>query len=236
MADSVSRDEARVLAQASVAIARRFAAGATMWCVAPDYLDHGQHVAVEFIHPVIVGKRALPAACIEGTDPVTRLRLLAKPGDIVVTIGDSNDPCLVEVLKRSDPWGLTSIWIGAATPSQEKPPADFSVAVSTEDMATASLSGEVVLRYHLLWELVHVVFEHPGLLTEKKACEDDVCITCSDEGRVAEVLRADDYEAEVLAGGRRETVDLSLIEDVEVGDMVLVHAGVAISLLEGAAR
>ena len=237
MADFVSRDEARVLAEASVAVARRFAAGATMWCVAPDFPDHGQHVAVEFVHPVIVGKRALPAYCVDGADPVARLRLLAKPGDILVAIGYAGDHRLVEVLKRADPWGLTSLWIGAATSPGENPPAEFSIAVSTEEMATASLSGELVLRYHLLWELVHVVFEHPGLLAaDKEECDGEVCITCSDEGRVAEVVRVEGTEAEVLAGGQRETVDLSLVEDVGAGDMVLVHAGVAISLLEGAAR
>ena len=49
------------LAGAALSLARRFAAGATMWCVAPEWPAHGRHVAVEFVHPVIVGKRALPA-------------------------------------------------------------------------------------------------------------------------------------------------------------------------------
>ena len=30
--------------------------------------------------------------------------------------------------------------------------------------AFAARSGDVVLLYHLLWELTHVCFEHPGLL------------------------------------------------------------------------
>ena len=29
----------------------------------------------------------------------------------------------------------------------------------------AARSGDLVMLYHLLWELTHVVFEHPGLLT-----------------------------------------------------------------------
>ncbi len=62
-------------------------------------------------------------------------------------------------------------------------------------------------------------------------CRDDVCITCSDEAQMAEVTAvAGDGQAEVLVGGRRETVDASLVEAAP-GDFVLVHAGVAISVL-----
>ena len=63
----------RPLAAAALALARRFAAGATMWCVAPQWPSHGRHVAVEFVHPVIVGKRALPAVSSRGPDLVERL-------------------------------------------------------------------------------------------------------------------------------------------------------------------
>ena len=37
------------------------------------------------------------------------------------------------------------------------------------DAGLAARSGDVVLLYHLLWELTHVVFEHPGLLTDEPA-------------------------------------------------------------------
>ena len=46
------------LASASMALARRMHAGATLWCVSPQWPEHAQHVAVEFVHPVIMGKRA----------------------------------------------------------------------------------------------------------------------------------------------------------------------------------
>jgi hydrogenase maturation factor len=62
-------------------------------------------------------------------------------------------------------------------------------------------------------------------------CTDDICITCSDEGRVAEVTVVhDDGQGEVLVGGRTEMVDITLV-DAGPGDLVLVHAGVAIALL-----
>ncbi len=47
-------------------------------------------------------------------------------------------------------------------------------------------TGRFVLMYHLLWELTHVCFEHPGLL--KPTDEETVCVTCGDEGRLGEVV------------------------------------------------
>jgi hydrogenase maturation factor len=80
--------------------------------------------------------------------------------------------------------------------------------------------------------LTHVVFEHPGLLEADGDWTDDVCITCSDEGRVAEVrsLRAGGM-VEVIVNGHPETIDASLVEPVGPGDLLLVHAGVALTTL-----
>ncbi len=87
--------------------------------------------------------------------------------------------------------------------------------------------------YHLLWELVHVVFEHPGLLPEPAACTDEVCITCSDEGRLVEVIEVEaDDMAWVLAQGHRERVDTTLVGPRAAGDLLLVHAGTAITAIE----
>jgi len=98
--------------------------------------------------------------------------------------------------------------------------------------AVAARSGELVLLYHLLWELTHVVFEHPGLLTQEATCADDVCVTCSDEGRVAEVRAVlAESRVEVLVGGHAEQIDGRLVEDLRPGDLVLVHAGVAVTSL-----
>ena len=79
------------------------------------------------------------------------------------------------------------------------------------------------------------LFEHSRLLEADAgappACTDDICITCSDEGRVAEVTVVhDDGRAEVLIDGRAEMVDISLV-DAGPGDLLLVHARVAIAPL-----
>ena len=75
------------LAGAALALARRFAAGATMWCLAPEWPEHARHVAVEFVHPVIMGKRALPAVAVDDDDPVRGApRRSRGPGDILCAV------------------------------------------------------------------------------------------------------------------------------------------------------
>ena len=229
------RDLSEDLARAALTLARRFAGGATMWCVAPTWPSHGRHVAVEFVHPVIVGKRALPAVSVDGAEAEGSLRLLARPGDILLMASTADDVGALDLLTRSEAWGLTRIWIGAG-PRPTGSRADHVIWTVGADPALAARSGDLVLLYHLLWELTHVVFEHPGLLKEDAGCTDEVCITCSDEGRVAEVRAVlSDGSVDVMVGGRPETVDASLVDPVAAGDLLLVHAGVALTAL-GATR
>ena len=67
----------------------------------------------------------------------------------------------------------------------------------------------------------------------EQSCADDVCITCSDAGRLAEVRAVyADGRADVLVGGRHAVIDVSLV-DARPGDLLLVHAGVALTLVDG---
>jgi hypothetical protein len=257
------------LAVAALVLARRFSAGATMWCVAPQWAWHARHVAVEFVHPVIVGKRALPSVHVEGTDPAGALRLLARPGDVLLAVSTADDAATGDLLRRAEAWGLTRFWLGTGPPPAGRP-AEHILWLESQDpaqvgqagqagragqagqardqagragqardqagrAARAARSGELVLLYHLLWELTQVVFEHPGLLSASAVdagCTGEVCVTCSDQGDVAEVQNlGPGGTAEVVAGGKRREVDISLIEEVGPGDLILIHAGVGISAL-----
>jgi hydrogenase maturation factor len=138
---------------------------------------------------------------------------------------------VLNLLARAEAWGLNRLWMGTGI----RPAighAEHVVWLDGVDPQQAARSGELVLLYHLLWELTHVVFEHPGLLKGDEGCTDEACITCSDEGRVAEVraVRADGA-VEVVVHGLRETVDASLVDPVAPGDLLLVHAGVALTTL-----
>jgi hypothetical protein len=217
------------LAATAFTLAKRFAAGATMWSIAPSWEPHALHIAVEFVHPVIMGKRALPAVALTGPNLVDLVRVSVRPGDIVVAVAGADDAQVRSVMRRSPAWGATTIWIG----SGERPKAGMAEHVLWLDDPDPKIpaTGGFVLFYHLLWELTHVCFEHSGLL--KPGCAEEVCVTCSDEGRLGEVVTA---SAEGMAAVRTargvEDVVTALIDPVAAGELVLVHAGTAISRIE----
>jgi hypothetical protein len=219
------------LAAASLALARRFAAGATLWCVAPAWEPHAQHVAVEFVHPVVVGTRALPAVALTGPDLVGAARVSARPGDVLLAVAGASDADVRSIMQRAQAWGVTTIWVG----SGPRPPAgsaDHLLWIDEEDPLVPA-TGRFVLLYHLLWELTHVCFEHPGLLAEEPAdCTDEVCITCSDEGRLAEVISVEPGSARVRTAQGTESIATVLVEPVAVDELLLVHAGMAIGKVE----
>jgi D-sedoheptulose 7-phosphate isomerase len=73
--------EAERLARLCGEMAERFARGGRL--LATGDLSDARHVAVEFVHPVIVGKRALPALAVTPE----QLALLAEPDDMVMAFG-----------------------------------------------------------------------------------------------------------------------------------------------------
>lgn len=231
--DDLSAD----LAGAALSLARRFHAGATLWVLSPEWEPHAHHVAVEFVHPVVVGKRALPAVALVAADLVAETRVAVRPGDVVLAVAGANETQVREVMRRSPAWGVETVWIGYG----ERPPAgaaDHVLWVPSDDPMVPA-TGRFVLMYHLLWELTHVCFEHPGLLTvPDETCDDPVdgvCITCSDEGRLGEVVAP---PTDPLAGALvrtatgEELVDVTLVGDVVAGDLIVVHAGSALTRLE----
>jgi hypothetical protein len=219
------------LAATAFTLARRFAAGATMWSIAPSWEPHALHIAVEFVHPVIVGKRALPAVALTGPDLVDLVRVSVRPGDIVVAVAGADDAQVRSVMRRGPAWGATTIWIGSGERRPEggfkSGPADHVLWLDDPD-PRAPATGGFVLFYHLLWELTHVCFEHPGLLKDESS--EEVCVTCSDEGRLGEVVSPSrNGQAAVRTARGVEDVITTLVDPVAAGDLVLIHAGTAIS-------
>src|ERR1700722_4652576 len=206
------------LASAAFTLAKRFAAGATMWSIAPSWEPHALHIAVEFVHPVIMGKRALPAVALTGPNLIDLVRVSVRPGDLVIGVGAAADRELRSVMRRGPAWGATTIWIG----SGERPAAGAADHVLWIDdpHPRGPAAGGFVLFYHLLWELTHVCFEHSGLL--KPECAEQVCVTCSDEGRMGEVVSGSaDGMASVRTARGVEIVATVLVEPVGPGDLVL---------------
>ncbi len=193
-----------------------------------------QHVAVEFVHPVLVGKRAIPSVHLEPPH-VERLRLLARPNDALLLVsaeGDDEACCRVlEEARRADVLGVALLSAGAGALT-----ADHVLRVPAGDPIVARELQVTV--YHLLWELVHVLLERDDvvLLGERvpdpaRCAPHEACLTCSDEAvpvRIVE-LRADGL-ALVDTGRGMEEVSVALIQ-ARVGDTALVHAREAIAVL-----
>jgi D-sedoheptulose 7-phosphate isomerase len=167
------------------------------------------HVAVEFMHPVIVGKRALPAiAGAAGT-----------AGDIALGLAHHRDDAAVrDFLTTAARRGMLTIGFGA-----DAMDADHAFTVPSDDPAIVQEVQETA--YHVLWELVHVFFDHPGLL-------QDSCITCGDVAVQVEVDTVTDLTAVVRRGEATEQVAIDLVPDAQPGDTLLCHAGVALEKLE----
>jgi D-sedoheptulose 7-phosphate isomerase len=139
-----------------------------------------QHVAVEFVHPVIVGKRALPAISL-ATDVATvtgiseregvaaifshQLRFLADPADIALGLSaDGNSPSVLAGLEAARELGLLTIALAGGDGGQiaaSKAVDHVLLAPSDDPRVVKELQ---VTTYHVLWELVHVFFEQPGVL------------------------------------------------------------------------
>ncbi len=231
----VDADLSTDLAAAALHMARRFHAGATLWVLSPQWEPHAHHVAVEFVHPVIMGKRALPSVALVEPDPVAQARVATQPGDLLLAVASADEPAVIDAMRRAPAWGARTLWIG----SGPRPPAgasDHILWVDSDDPMVPA-TGRFVLLYHLLWELTHVCFEHPGLLkTPQEECADDVCVTCNDEGRIAEViLEPSDPlgQALVRTAGGEEWVDVSVLGAAAPNDLILVHAGTAIARMDG---
>jgi D-sedoheptulose 7-phosphate isomerase len=186
------------------------------------------HVAVEFMHPVIVGKRALPALA-PPSDPTgaTGLAQIARADDIALGIvHGARDPAVEAFLGEARRRGLLTIALAGALAEPARATlsaaVDHALVVPSADPFVVQEVHETT--YHVLWELVHVFFEHPGLL-------EDACITCGDVGVRARVVELHDSGAVVDAGGVREDVAIDLVEGIAVGDHVLCHAGVVLERL-----
>lgn len=223
------RDLADDIARAALTMAERLAAGATLWSFAPTNPEHARHLAVEFVHPVIVGKRALPAVSIDGPGSTATLRSMIRRGDIVVAVGEVTDE-VRDALGRCSAWGALSIWIDDGEPTDEHL-ADHRISVGgTSECAV--YDGTLVRAYHLLWELTHVCLESDATFDASPAV-GEACITCSDGASVGEVISTGgDGMALVRVDGEVVSVDVSLVTPPAPFDLVLVHAGAAISAVD----
>ncbi|WP_084958678.1 D-sedoheptulose-7-phosphate isomerase [Thermoactinospora rubra] len=174
-------EQAEKVARACHAMATRFHGGGRLIVFGNgEAATDAQHISVEFVHPVIVGKRALPSFSLTG-DVATitgigaaagfdevfahQLRHLAAPGDMALGVSPFGR-CVnvLRALETAKELGLLTLALvgGDGGEIARSPSVDHVLIAPSDDPRVVK---EVhVTAYHILWELVHVFFEQPGVL------------------------------------------------------------------------
>jgi D-sedoheptulose 7-phosphate isomerase len=149
--------EAGRIAALCQALGQRFGRGGRLLALGatPQGRSDARHVAVEFVHPVIVGKRALPALALgaEGGGLGGQVELLAEADDAVLQL-DAGEGDAAAALALAHARGcLTVAFAAGVEASWVFDPPDDDAFVRQELVETL---------YHVTWELVHVFLDHAG--------------------------------------------------------------------------
>lgn len=169
---------------ASLAMARAFHRGNKMLvCGNGGSATDAQHVAVEFMHPITVGRVALPAVCLSndmamvtavandvGISHVFSRQVIAlgKAGDVLLAISTSgNSENLIHAFETARRMGLVTIGFAGAeggemAAAKERGELDHCLTVPTPSIHRIQESH--VTLYHAMWDLVHTLLQHPRLL------------------------------------------------------------------------
>jgi D-sedoheptulose 7-phosphate isomerase len=163
--------EAFRLAEACRNMSERFVRGGRLLAFGRGpYATDAQHVSVEFVHPVIVGKRALPALDISMLFRPW-LEAILHPEDIVMGFGPpEGDDEIRSALKFAQTqnaltFALPGIRDGVRNEAQDGAEGGtmhgYAVEAFTPDPFIHQEMIEIL--YHVLWESVHVFLEHREL-------------------------------------------------------------------------
>ncbi len=151
--------ESQALAVACRDMSERFLNGGRLLAGGKGpYATDAQHVSVEFVHPVIVGKRALPALDLSPLF-MPWLRALLEPEDIVMGFAPpEGDPEIEAALSEAAQRGAMTFALPGSLPAK-----NGSYALHTPT-SNAFIHQELIeILYHTLWETVHVFFERREL-------------------------------------------------------------------------
>src|SRR5579864_970563 len=147
--------EAPRLAEACREMSERFLKGGRLLAFGRGpYATDAQHVSVEFVHPVIVGKRALPALDLSLSFRPW-MEAILQPEDMVMGFGP--------------PQGDHQVWAALAS-AQIRNAMTFALPGNQGSFALEPPTQDpfihqelIEILYHTLWETVHVFFERREL-------------------------------------------------------------------------
>ncbi len=171
---------------ASLLLAKAFHRGRKMLvCGNGGSATDAQHVAVEFMHPVIVGCKALPAICLAsdmamvtavandvGFDNVFTRQIIALgvEGDVLLGISTSgNSENLMHAFATARARKLSTIGFaggdgGKMSELGTKGLLDFCLTVPTSSIHR--IQETHVALYHVMWDMVHTFLQHRSLVEE----------------------------------------------------------------------
>ena len=152
-------------------MADRFRDGHKLWVLGNGgSACDAQHIAVEFVHPIIEKRRALPAFDLVSQVPVLtaisndkdyarifvdQIELWGQPGDMVIAISTSgNSPNLIYALEEARPRGLLTIAFSGKDGGRLTDTAEYCFTVPSYSIRRIQESHVALL--HILWDLTHV--------------------------------------------------------------------------------
>lgn len=170
---------------AALAIAKAYHHGKKLLvCGNGGSATDAQHVAVEFMHPITVGRKALAAICLNNDMAmvtavandvsfadvfVRQIIALGNEGDVLIGISTSgNSENLLHAFKTAQRMNLTTIGFsgndgGKMNEMKEQGMLDFCFTVPTSSIHRIQESH--VTLYHIIWDMVHEFFQHKTLLS-----------------------------------------------------------------------
>lgn len=172
-------ENAPALAACVGALAERFAAGGRLYVMGNGgSASDAQHVAVEFVHPIVEKRRALPALALTtdtalltalGNDTdfsqvfVQQLELLARPEDAALGISSSGaSGNVVRALRRARERGLLTIGFSGRDGGPMADLCHHCFVVPSWSIHRIQETHTLLL--HLLWDQVHVALGETDVL------------------------------------------------------------------------
>jgi D-sedoheptulose 7-phosphate isomerase len=161
-----------------VDMAGRFREGGRLWVMGNGgSACDAEHVAVEFVHPIVEKRGALPAHSLVHAATLTavgndtdfsyvfadQLELLARPGDMALGLSTSGaSPNVVRALKRAKAKGLLTVGFAGRDGGQLEGLCHYCFTVKS--WSTHRIQEVHTALLHLLWDHVHVAMGEEDVL------------------------------------------------------------------------
>lgn len=166
------RENADRIAECAAAMAKRFDNGARLFVMGNGGSScDAAHVSVEFMHPIIEKRPALPALALTtdtailtavGNDQdfslafTQQLRLLARAGDMALGISTSGKSANVNrALQAGREMALLTVGFSGRDGGRMPEVCDYCFTVPSFSIHRIQESHETLL--HILWDLIHVI-------------------------------------------------------------------------------